>query len=87
MPTPRSRPHDPAVAPRLSLLRGAEGVNKLRRLDRKIGEFKEYRLKCTVLGRTGWRAFRNDFYEAKGPLTNSAWTWGWPVMAGALTNQ
>src|ERR1700756_3292695 len=45
VPTPDSRPHDPALAPDGSLWYTGQGVNKLGRLDPKTGEFKEYPLK------------------------------------------
>jgi len=45
VPTARSRPHDPALAPDGSLWYTGQGANKLGRLDPKTGEFKEYPLK------------------------------------------
>jgi virginiamycin B lyase len=45
VPTPKSRPHDPARAPDGSLWYTGQGANKLGRLDPKTGEFKEYPLK------------------------------------------
>src|SRR6266700_4531929 len=53
VPTPRSRPHDPAVAPDGSLWYTGQGANKLGRLDPKTGEFKEYRLKTPNSGPHG----------------------------------
>jgi virginiamycin B lyase len=53
VPTPRSRPHDPAVAPDSSLWYTGQGVNKLGRLDLKTGEFKEYPLKIPNSGPHG----------------------------------
>jgi streptogramin lyase len=43
VPTPKSRPHDPALAPDGSLWYTGQGANKLGRLDPKTGEFKETR--------------------------------------------
>jgi virginiamycin B lyase len=45
VPTPNSRPHDPAIAPDGSLWYTGQAANKLGRLDPKTGEFKEYPLK------------------------------------------
>jgi virginiamycin B lyase len=45
VPTPSSRPHDPALAPDGSLWYTGQGANKLGRLDTETGEFKEYPLK------------------------------------------
>ena len=45
VPTPKSRPHDPAFAPDGSLWYTGQAANKLGRLDPKTGEFKEYPLK------------------------------------------
>lgn len=42
VPTPKSRPHDPALAPDGSLWYAGQATNKLGRLDPKTGEFKEY---------------------------------------------
>jgi len=53
VPTPRSRPHDPAIAPDGSLWYTGQGVNKLGRLDPKTGEFKEYTLKTPNSGPHG----------------------------------
>jgi virginiamycin B lyase len=53
VPTPRSRPHDPAVAPDGSLWYTGQGANKLGRLDPKTGEFKEYPLKTPNSGPHG----------------------------------
>jgi streptogramin lyase len=44
IPTPKSRPHDPARVPDGSLWYTGQGANKLGRLDPKTGEFKEYPL-------------------------------------------
>lgn len=54
VPTPRSRPHDPALAPDGSLWYTGQGANKLGRLDPKTGAFKEYSLKHPIPGRTDW---------------------------------
>jgi hypothetical protein len=54
VPTPKSRPHDPALAPDGSLWYTGQGANKLGRLDPKTGEFKEYSLKTPTPVRTGW---------------------------------
>src|SRR5260370_21086928 len=53
VPTPRSRPHDPAFAPDGSLWYTGQGANKLGRLDPKTGEFKEYPLKTPASGPHG----------------------------------
>jgi virginiamycin B lyase len=53
VPTPRSRPHDPALAPDGSLWYTGQGANKLGRLDPKTGEFKEYVLKTPDSGPHG----------------------------------
>src|SRR5439155_23426448 len=53
VPTPRSRPHDPAMAPDGSLWYTGQGANKLGRLDPKTGEFKEYPLKTRDSGPHG----------------------------------
>lgn len=53
VPTPHSRPHDPAVAPDGSLWYTGQGANKLGRLDPKTGEFKEYPLKTPKSGPHG----------------------------------
>src|SRR5438045_7981365 len=47
VPTPRSRPHDPALAPDGSLWYTGQGTNKLGRMDPKTGQFKEYALKTS----------------------------------------
>ena len=41
VPTPKSRPHDPAFAPDGSLWYTGQAANKLGRLDPKTREFKE----------------------------------------------
>ena len=43
VPTPNSRPHDPALAPDGSLWYTGQGANRLGRLDTQTGKFKEYR--------------------------------------------
>jgi virginiamycin B lyase len=53
VPTPKSRPHDPALAPDGSLWYTGQGANKLGRLDPKTGEFKEYPLKTPGSGPHG----------------------------------
>jgi virginiamycin B lyase len=53
VPTPKSRPHDPAIAPDGSLWYTGQGANKLGRLDPKTGEFKEYALKTPNSGPHG----------------------------------
>ncbi len=53
VPTPKSRPHDPARAPDGSLWYTGQGSNKLGRLDPKTGEFKEYPLKTPNSGPHG----------------------------------
>ena len=56
VPTPKSRPHDPALAPDGSLWYTGQGANKLGRLDPKTGEFKEYPLKTPNSGPHGLTA-------------------------------
>ena len=53
VPTAKSRPHDPALAPDGSLWYTGQGANKLGRLDPKTGEFKEYPLKTPGSGAHG----------------------------------
>ena len=53
VPTPKSRPHDPARAPDGLLWYTGQGANKLGRLDPKTGEFKEYPLKTPNSGPHG----------------------------------
>jgi streptogramin lyase len=43
VPTPKSRPHDPAVAPDGALWYTGQMANQLGRLDPKTGTFKEFR--------------------------------------------
>ena len=58
LPTPKSRPHDPAVAPDGSLWYTAQGANKLGRLDPQTGQFREYPLKTPGSGPHGLVADR-----------------------------
>lgn len=58
VPTPNSRPHDPALAPDGSLWYTGQGANKLGRLDAKTGAFKEYPLKTPHSGPHGLVADR-----------------------------
>jgi virginiamycin B lyase len=53
VPTPKSRPHDPALAPDGSLWYTGQGANKLGRLDPSTGAFKEYPLKTPHSGPHG----------------------------------
>ena len=53
VPTPHSRPHDPALAPDGSLWYTGQTANKLGRLDPKTGKFKEYPLKTAGSGPHG----------------------------------
>jgi len=53
LPTPNSRPHDPALAPDGSLWYTGQGANKLGRLNPKTGEFKEFALKTADSGPHG----------------------------------
>ena len=53
VPTPKSRPHDPALAPDGSLWYTGQGANKLGRLDPKTGAFKEFPLKTAGSGPHG----------------------------------
>lgn len=56
VPTSKSRPHDPALAPDGSLWYTGQGANKLGRLDPKTGAFKEYPLKTPNSGPHGLTA-------------------------------
>jgi len=53
VPTPQSRPHDPAVAPDGSLWYTGQMANKLGRLDPKTGKIQEYPLKTEDSGPHG----------------------------------
>jgi virginiamycin B lyase len=53
VPTPKSRPHDPAAAPDGSLWWTEQLANKLGRLDPKTGTIKEYPLKTPNSGPHG----------------------------------
>jgi virginiamycin B lyase len=53
VPTPKSRPHDPALAPDGSLWYTGQAANKLGRLDPNSGAFKEYPLKTPDSGPHG----------------------------------
>ena len=53
VPTAKSRPHDPALAPDGSLWYTGQGANKLGRLDPKTRQFKEYPLKTAGSGPHG----------------------------------
>src|SRR5215469_2781843 len=50
VPTPNSRPHDPAVAPDGSLWYTGQRANKLGRLDPSTGKIKEFPLKTPDSG-------------------------------------
>ena len=58
VPTPKSRPHDPALAPDGSLWYTGQAANKLGRLDPSTGAFKEYPLKTPHSGPHGLVADR-----------------------------
>jgi len=53
VPTPRARPHDPAVGRDGSLWVTEQGANKLGRLDLNTGQFREYPLKTPDSGPHG----------------------------------
>src|SRR5262249_6730308 len=53
VPTPKSRPHDPAVAPDGSLWYTGQAANKLGRLDPGTGRFREFPLKTPESGPHG----------------------------------
>jgi virginiamycin B lyase len=53
VPTPKARPHDPAVAPDGALWVTEQMANKLGRLDPNSGNFKEYPLKTPDSGPHG----------------------------------
>lgn len=54
VPTPNSRPHDPAVGPDGSLWYTGQLANKLGRLDEKSGEIQEFPLDIPNSDRTAW---------------------------------
>ncbi len=56
VPTPKSRPHDPAIAPDGALWYTGQLANKLGRLDPKTGAIKEYPLKTPDSGPHGLAA-------------------------------
>src|SRR6267154_5479914 len=56
VPTPNSRPHDPAVAPDGSLWYTAQMANRLGRFDPKTERFKEFPLKTADSGPHGLAA-------------------------------
>jgi virginiamycin B lyase len=58
VPTPNSRPHDPAVAPDGSLWYTGQMANKLGRFDPKTEQFKEFPLKTADSGPHGLVADR-----------------------------
>src|SRR5689334_3219401 len=53
VPTAKSRPHDPAIAPDGALWYTGQGANKLGRLEPATGLFKEYPLKTPNSGPHG----------------------------------
>ena len=59
VPTPNSRPHDPAVAPDGSLWYTGQMANKLGRLDPVSGQIKEFSLKTPNSGPHGLAADRD----------------------------
>src|SRR5688500_6562556 len=59
VPTPNSRPHDPAVAPDNALWYTGQLANKLGRLDPKTRAIKEYPLKTPGSGPHGLAADRD----------------------------
>jgi virginiamycin B lyase len=59
VPTPHSRPHDPAVAPDGSLWYTGQMANKLGRFDPKTGQFREFPLKTPESGPHGLVADRD----------------------------
>src|ERR1700745_2877813 len=67
VPTPKSRPHDPAVAPDGSLWYTGQGAKKLGPFDPKTGAFKEYPLKTPNSGpRRGQHLVHCDFRRLRG---------------------
>ncbi len=59
VPTPNSRPHDPAAAPDGSLWYTGQAANKLGRLDPMTGQFKEFPLSIPDSGPHGLVADRD----------------------------
>src|SRR5437660_69335 len=53
VPTPKARPHDPAVSPDGALWVTEQMANKLGRLDPNTGQFREYPLKTSDSGPHG----------------------------------
>ena len=53
VPTPKARPHDPAVSPDGALWVTEQMANKLGRLDPNTGQFREYPLKTPDSGPHG----------------------------------
>ncbi len=53
VPTPKARPHDPAVSPDGALWVTEQMANKLGRLDPNTGQFREYPLKTPESGPHG----------------------------------
>src|SRR6266849_10056337 len=58
VPTPNSRPHDPALAPDGALWVTEQMANKLGRLDPRTGQFREFHLKTPNSGPHGLVADR-----------------------------
>jgi virginiamycin B lyase len=56
VPTPNSRPHDPAVGPDGALWYTAQNANRLGRLDPRTGQFRAYPLKTPNSGPHGLAA-------------------------------
>ena len=73
VPTPKSRPHDPALAPDGSLWYTGQGANKLGRLDPKTGEFKEYPLKTPNSGPHGLVADKGGQHLVHRDLRRLCW--------------
>jgi hypothetical protein len=69
VPTPHSRPHDPALAPDGSLWYTGQGANKLGRLDPKTGEFKEYLLKTPASGPSLGRRSASSLHKTSNSIS------------------
>ena len=81
LPTPGSRPHDPAVAPDGSLWFTAMNVNKLGRLDEKTGTVEEFPLDIANSGPHGLIA------DAEGNIWFTANTGGYIGKLNPVTRE
>ena len=73
VPTPGSRPHDPAVAPDGSLWYTGQQSNTVGRLDPKTGKIREFRLSTPDSGPHGLVADKERTYLVHGELQGIRW--------------